>query len=427
MFEEFSDFERAITNYETAYNSSNAEILLISKAINEYYLGNDDVALRIFENIPHLPDQLIKYKYYQYLLSNTERKEFVSSELLNELIGLYSQDASKSKLKEGLFLVEKLLKNYMKYNDASDFELFIKDAINRDISQVHKEYFSAVLFKFYSEVEINEDKVTEYVDDLVRNYKDSDYKHLVFVYDELIDSKRLENAEKVYNLLKKIRYLDPEYYIFDYSLETAKGNSKKARRIIGYAQDFFPGIFFELLSLQEYLDQKELNNATILFNKLLMKYPENLQLYQRFIISLMENDFIDQAIEIYEITISKFPENTVLRNNYAYLLAEHGKDMDKSIALSIDAVEKEPDNISFLDTLAWIYYIKGDYKKAEIYIEKIFTQTGVFLDPNSKELYDHYTKIKTKLNKLEDLDEIKVNELALVLHECVNSAMSLLK
>ena len=427
MFEEYSDFERAITNYETAYNSSNAEILLISKAIDEYYLGNDQAALRIFENIPKLPDQLLKYKYYQYILSNTERKEYVSRELLNELIGLYSQDESKGQLKEGLFLLEKLLKNYTKYSDASYFELFIKNAINRDISQVHKEYFSAVLFKFYSKVEKNDDKVTEYVDEFLRDYKDSDYKHLVFVYDELIDSKSLENAEKVYGILSKIRYLDPEYYIFNYSLEKAKGNSKKARRIISYAQDFFPGVFFELLSLQQYLDQKEIKNATILFNKLLIEYPDNLQVYQRFIMSLIENDFIDKAIETYEITISKFPDQTVLRNNYAYLLAEHGKDLDKAISLAINVVEKEPDNISFLDTLAWIYYIKGDYKKAEEYIEKTFTQTGVLLDPNSKELYEHYAKIKTKLNKLEDIDKMKINELAIILHECVNSAMSLLK
>ncbi|NOR46132.1 MAG: hypothetical protein GQ534_11155 [Candidatus Delongbacteria bacterium] len=430
MFEEYSDFERAITNYETAYNSSNAEILLISKAIDEYYLGNDKIALRIFENIPKLPDKLLKYKYYQYLLSNTERKEYVSKELLNELIDLYSQDMSKSKLKEGLFLLEKLLKNYTKYNDASDFELFIKDAINRDISQVHEEYFSAVLFKFYSKVEKNDDKVTDYVNDLIKDYKDSDYKHLVFVYDELIDSKSLENAEKIYEILKKVRYLDPEYYIFNYSLEKAKGNTKKVRKIISYAQDFFPGAFFERISLQEYLDQKEFENANIIFNTILLKDPKNIQKYQTYltyIMALIKNEYIDKAVEIYELVINEFPENIQLRNNYAYLLAEHNRDLDKAIDLAINAVKKEPDNISFLDTLAWIYYVKGDYKKAEEYIEKTFTQSGVLLDANSKELYEHYAKIKTKLNKLEDIDKMKINELSIVLHECVNSAMTLLK
>jgi hypothetical protein len=427
MFEEYSDFERAIINYETAYNSSNSDILLVSKAINEYYLGNDLAALKIFESIPKLPGQLLKYKYYQYLLSNIERKEYVSTELLNELIDLYSNDSSKSKLKEGLFLLEKLLKNYMKYNDASDFELFIKDAINRDISQVHKEYFSAVLFKFYSKVEKDDDKVTKYVDDLIRNYKDSDYKHLVFVYDELIDSKSLENAEKVFGILKKVRYLDPEYYIFDYAIETAKGNSKKARKILSYAQDSFPGIFFELLSLQQFLDQKEIKNATILFNQLLVKYHDDVQIYQRYIISLIENNFIDKAIEIYEITISKFPDQNTLMNNYAYLLAEQGKDLNKAIALAISVVEKEPNNISFLDTLAWIHYLNGDYEKAEEYINRTFALSGISLDPNSKEMYEHYTKIKLKLNKLEDIDKMKINELTITLHDCVYSAMSLLR
>ncbi|MCK4980326.1 MAG: hypothetical protein KAS62_08010 [Candidatus Delongbacteria bacterium] len=427
MFEEYSDMERAIVNYESAYRSSNATFLLISKAIDEYYLGNDEAALKIFESITELSDQLLKYKYYQYLLSNTERKEYVSSELLNELIELYSEDSPENEMKEGLFLLEKLLKNYMKYNKASDFELFIKDAISRKISQTHKDFFSAVLFKFHSKVEKDNDKVTKYVDDLVREFKESDYKILVFVYDELIDSKNLENAEKVYEILKKVRYLDPEYYIFNYSLEKAKGNAKKVRRIISYAQESFPGAYFQMLSLQEYLDQKQLGNANIIFNKLLLGRPDDTQLYQRYIMSLIENDYIDKAFEIYDMTISKFPKQFTLKNNYAYLLAQHNRNIEKALALVKNALNEDPNNISFLDTMAWIYYIKGDHQKAEEYIEQAFAQPGALLDANSKELYEHYVKIKTKLNKLDDIEKIKLNELAVTLHECINSAMGLLK
>ena len=426
MFEEYSDMERAIVNYESAYRNSNATFLLISKAIDEYYLGNDKAALKIFESITELSDQLLKYKYYQYLLSITERKEYVSGELLNELIELYSGESSKNELKEGLFLLEKLLKDYMKYNRASDFELFIKNALSRDISQTHKDFFSAVLFKFYSKVEKNNDKVTKYVDNLIREYKDSDYKHLVFVYDELIDSKSLENAEKVYEILKKVCYLDPEHYVFNYSLEKAKGNTKKVRRIISYAQESFPGAYFQMLSLQQYLDQKELGNANIIFNKLLLERPDDLQIHQRYIMSLIENDYIDKAFEIYDIAISKFPKQLTLKNNYAYFLTEHNRNIDKALALASSAVKEDPNNISFLDTIAWIYYIKGDHQKAEEYIEQAFAQPGALLDVNSNELYEHYVKIKTKLNKLGDIKKIKINELTISLHECINSAMNLL-
>ncbi|MCK5760951.1 MAG: hypothetical protein KAH33_06625 [Candidatus Delongbacteria bacterium] len=424
MFEEYSDMERAIVNYESAYRNSNATFLLISKAIDEYYLGNDKAALKIFESITELSDQLLKYKYYQYLLSITERKEYVSGELLNELIELYSGESSKNELKEGLFLLEKLLKDYMKYNRASDFELFIKNALSRDISQTHKDFFSAVLFKFYSKVEKNNDKVTKYVDNLIREYKDSDYKHLVFVYDELIDSKSLENAEKVYEILKKVCYLDPEHYVFNYSLEKAKGNTKKVRRIISYAQESFPGAYFQMLSLQQYLDQKELGNANIIFNKLLLERPDDLQIHQRYIMSLIENDYIDKAFEIYDIAISKFPKQLTLKNNYAYFLTEHNRNIDKALALASSAVKEDPNNISFLDTIAWIYYIKGDHQKAEEYIEQAFAQPGALLDVNSNELYEHYVKIKTKLNKLGDIKKIKINELTISLHECINSAMN---
>jgi hypothetical protein len=42
-------------------------------------------------------------------------------------------------------------------------------------------------------------------------------------------------------------------------------------------------------------------------------------------------------------------------------------------------------------------------------------------------MYEHYTKIKLKLNKLEDIDKMKINELTITLHDCVYSAMSLLR
>lgn len=427
MFEEFSDFERAITNYETAFINSKSDLLLVSKAIDEYYLGNDEAALNIFESIADLPVQLLKYKYYQYILSDIGGKEFVTKELLNDLIQLYASKDSESKMKEGLFLLEKLLKNYKKYKEASYFESFLINALKRKISEVHKEYFSAVLFKYYSKVEKDDSKVKEYVDNFLSNYKDRDYQHLVFIFDELISTKRLELAERVYEILEKARYHDPESYIFNYSLEKAKGNSKKARRIISYAQDQFPGVYFEMFSLQQYLDDKDSTRAAITFNNLILEHPEDFQIYQRYIMSLIENDFIDKAIEMYEITISKFPDMIVLQNNYAYLLIQQKRDVDKAISLALNAVEKEPENISYLDTIAWIYYNRGEYEKAEGYIDKAFALPGVSLDMNSKELYEHYTEIKTKLNKEDEIDEYKTNELTISLHECVTSAMSLLK
>ena len=115
-----------------------------------------------------------------------------------------------------------------------------------------------------------------------------------------------------------------------------------------------------------------------------------------------------------------------MKNNYAYFLAEHNRNIDKALALVSSAVKEDPNNISFLDTIAWIYYIKGDHQKAEEYIEQAFARPGALLDVNSNELYEHYVKIKTKLNKLDDIKKIKINELTISLHECINSAMNLL-
>jgi len=42
-------------------------------------------------------------------------------------------------------------------------------------------------------------------------------------------------------------------------------------------------------------------------------------------------------------------------NNYAYYLSEEKTDLKKAEKMSAKAVEKEPNNSTYLDTYAWIF------------------------------------------------------------------------
>ena len=51
-------------------------------------------------------------------------------------------------------------------------------------------------------------------------------------------------------------------------------------------------------------------------------------------------------------------------NNLAWLLAEHGGNIDVALSLAQTAKEKMPKDSSVMDTLGWIYYKKGLYRSA---------------------------------------------------------------
>ena len=74
---------------------------------------------------------------------------------------------------------------------------------------------------------------------------------------------------------------------------------------------------------------------------------------------------IDAAVKVYEDALKKLPESNVMANNLALLLIEHNKDQSsKDRAMSLVRQFHTSDNPSYLDTLGWVYYKRGEYEKA---------------------------------------------------------------
>lgn len=95
------------------------------------------------------------------------------------------------------------------------------------------------------------------------------------------------------------------------------------------------------------------------------------------------------AIKTYEQSLEVFPGNVGVMNNYAYCLANMGRNLDRALELIARAVTATPDNYNFLDTYAWVYYKRGDYTLALLYIEDAIKHVD---DPNC-EVIEHYGDI----------------------------------
>lgn len=86
--------------------------------------------------------------------------------------------------------------------------------------------------------------------------------------------------------------------------------------------------------------------------------------------SLMNIGQIQQAYMYYEIAMYLWPKNMTAINNYAYGMATHGGDLSRAEKMSATTIQAEPDNAVFLDTYAWILYLKGQNTLAEFYLKK---------------------------------------------------------
>lgn len=102
----------------------------------------------------------------------------------------------------------------------------------------------------------------------------------------------------------------------------------------------------------------------------------------------------EESFKNYEASLEINPENVVVLNNYAYYLSLQKQQLQKAAKMARKALELDPDNPSYLDTVGWIYYQKGAYEKAEKYIRRSMEAGRA-----SAEVMEHLGDVLHKLDK----------------------------
>lgn len=110
------------------------------------------------------------------------------------------------------------------------------------------------------------------------------------------------------------------------------------------------------------------------------------------------------AFALYDQAIEIDPNNVSILNNYAYFLTLCNRDLDKAERMSAKTVQTEPQNATFLDTYAWVFYKRKEYTMAQLYIEMAIKNER----RPSSDIYDHYGDILLAVgNKQEALKQWK--------------------
>ena len=66
----------------------------------------------------------------------------------------------------------------------------------------------------------------------------------------------------------------------------------------------------------------------------------------------------------------RYPENADALNYIGYTYAEQGINLDEAEALIKKALKLKPEDGYIIDSLGWVYFQKGNYKKAVKLLEK---------------------------------------------------------
>ena len=100
------------------------------------------------------------------------------------------------------------------------------------------------------------------------------------------------------------------------------------------------------------------------------------------------------------------PSDLTTKNHLAYYYATVNKNLDKALALSLSTVEEKPEEIVFLDTLAWVYTIKNNLESAQ----EIFTKIESKINPldSSYSMIEIYAHLGYFYKKIENTEKSKL-------------------
>ena len=340
-------------------------------------------------------------KRYDELISYVQKNKNTLDENKNQILKVYILALIQ---KSELDLAEKEIKNLLKVeNEESTNELlgnvYIKKAEYKKAKEIYKKLYknsssmssllnlSNVMYQFTDEKKEAINLLESYV-----NVKGCG---------NIVCSKLLEFYQNDNNIDGVISILKRTYLTFK-DEENSQMLDKIYKLLMFYLEkkDINEAIFFleesgaddnKLLSL--YRVTNNYKKANKLVNKL---YKDTGNIDYLAQIAIIEFEMAKDKKKVLKSVIKKFEDvltildNHVYQNYLGYILIDFDIDVEKGLYYVNKALEKAPDNLAYIDSLAWGLYKQKDCKNAYINMKRVVESTGT----NDNEIKLHWEKIK---------------------------------
>ncbi len=213
----------------------------------------------------------------------------------------------------------------------------------------------------------------------------------------------LSQHGKAIELLKKGLDERPDYAAlipaYARALERA-GQVKEAEGLLAKAVNEKPAAeIFEALS-GLYERGGRLGDAVSLLTQALRKRPKDEQLLYALGTVYERKGDTPRSLEKMRAVLEVNPENANAMNFIGYVLAETGQNFEEAEKLLLRALELKPENGSFLDSLGWVYFRRGETERA---VETL--QRANAVSPNEPTINEHLGDAWAKAARKKDAVE----------------------
>ncbi len=187
------------------------------------------------------------------------------------------------------------------------------------------------------------------------------------IYRRLKDNKK---AIRYYSLASKQKNPLPDSFIRLAILQEAT-NAKRSIKTLERGKEKLPDEPLILLALSyAYRDTGRTDDFINAYDEIVevVSKVEGEELSPEFFLTYAsacdEAGRNDAAQKILKNCLEIYPNSTDVLNHLAYMWAQQGVELDQALIYAKRASKSAPDNGAYADTLGWVYYKRGEYKKA---------------------------------------------------------------
>jgi tetratricopeptide (TPR) repeat protein len=422
-YENYLDRNGAVNSFQSAQSISSSDNIRFNIALQYVLSGaadNREKGESLLYELFNEGYPLGRFGIYLYLSDKKNKSYGVSGAVLDSVIeqAFDKEEYGTAAIAEKQKLTDKLFN----FTSKDEIERFLSVPSARPYPKMYRMYYSSLMVQLNSQFEYDKGAIEQILSTLEEEYPDTPYLMYRFVYDEYIFQKDYEAAGKILDKMNRITLGDIKYFSDNADFLMKTGDFTGARNILldGIAEYPESALPLELAAL--YLNQQDYEKAEIIYGNFLNKYPDSDFLYRRMTGDYSAHGNFAKTAEIFEKALSKFPEDAEMLNNYAYIMAQNSKDLEKALDHVTKALLQQPQSISFLDTKAWILFKMGKHEDAEVIMDALFAGEDAFFHSSSDELFGHHKEIKAALGKSDDLKDISVNSISVKLSEIMSKS-----
>ncbi len=241
----------------------------------------------------------------------------------------------------------------------------------------------------------------EHADVILQDIKnDSDYPETIYFYLALTAYEGRDDPQLALDYLSRIPEEDP-YHLqalsFQIQIHFHEKDYQKALELCRQGQETHPQAdrlyLFKAIVLEA---MEEYEQAGRVLEKALEKWPGQTDFLFRKGVVLDKLSNTEEALQIMEEIISLDQDHHEALNYVGYTLAEQDRDLDRAMILIKRALELDPGNGYYIDSLAWVYFRQGRYEEAWVEILAAVEQVD-----DEAVIWEHYGDIAKALGKRE--------------------------